>query len=245
MKLVKRIIYTFSISIGIFLLVVLFQTVQPEQIYPSTIDQVFAKPLDPNKLSLDSLQNIVGDNKTTPTGFEKAALVAYSVYPELKNQTIEMVLRNTGAPMESNFDILSLFEKRENRLYQILLNDAENTGYDPILLRNLPFDAQVGILAHELGHTVYYTNLSTLELAKFGLMYLVSSDFRASHERSTDMMPVYHGLGHQIHHYAWFVRNSPQCKPLYEEFGKEIIDRYYMTDKELAHEIEQLEIYNK
>ncbi|MGI9544451.1 MAG: DUF2201 family putative metallopeptidase, partial [Cyclobacteriaceae bacterium] len=118
----------------------------------------------------------------------------------------------------------------------ILLNDARNVFFDPILLRSLPFDAQVGILAHELGHVAYYHKLNPFEIGKWGLSYLKVDQFHVTHERSTDLMPVYHGLGSQIYQYAYFVRYDPSCKEL---FGVEqdFMDKYYMTDKELLEVI--------
>lgn len=229
----KKVFLGLAIAFLGFILLILLQQVDPKQYDPFAQSFSFAQKLNPEQLSQDSLWDVVGDNKTVPPGFEKAALVAYSAYPQLKEVQIEMILTESGAPMESNFDIKTLFGTRKNRVYQILLNNAGNTGFDPILLRSLPFDSQVGILAHELGHVAYYHQLSTIQLAKWGLMYLVDSDFRATHERSTDLMPIYHGLGYQIHDYAWYLRNDPTCKPLYEAFGKELIDKYYMTDQEI------------
>ena len=108
----------------------------------------------------------------------------------------------------------------------------------PFLLRSLPFDAQVGILAHELGHVAYYHQLNLLQFGKWGLSYLREDDFHVAHERTTDLMPVYHGLGSQIYQYAYYVRNDSSCKALFE-VEQAFMDKYYMTDKEL------LEVINK
>ena len=72
-----------------------------------------------------------------------------------------------------------------------------------------------------------------LSLATGDLRYLQEDEFRAAHERTTDLMPVYYGLGSQIYQYAYFVRNDPTCKSLYEQ-EKDFIDKYYLTDKELS-----------
>ena len=238
----KKVLFVFIGAIFGLLLLILLQSVDPLQYDPEVTTSAFAKELNPDELSIDSLWKVVGNKKTVPEGFEKAALVAYSAYPQLKEVNIEMILTNSGAPMESNFDLKTLFRRGENRVYQILLNDAEKSAFDPILLRNLPFDAQVGILAHELGHVAYYHQLNTLQIAKWGLMYLIDSDFRAIHERSTDMMVVYQGLGYQIHNYAWYVRNDPSCKPLYDAFNG-FADKYYMTDQEILQEIRTHRLY--
>lgn len=239
--MIKKIIFFIFASILLLFILILLQSVEPEQIKPDIESYNFPDRLLQSDFSLDSLKDIVGDTKGLPEGFEKAALIAYSAYPELRNVRIDMVLTQAGAPMESNFDISTLFGARENRVYEILLNDASNTNFDPILLRSLPFNAQVGILAHELGHVAYYHRLNTLQIVKWGINYLLDDEFRSKHERSTDLMPIYHGLGIQIYQYAWYVRNDPSCKPIYEEFGKEFIDKYYMTDFEIKEAMNHME----
>jgi hypothetical protein len=212
------------------------QHVDPAQKRPDFEPYSFADTLANRTYDLDSLKAIIGNKKGLPEGFEVAAAIAYSAYPELKDVNIDMLLTQKGAPMESNFKIWSLFGARKNRKYRIFLNDAQHTYFDPILLWALPFDAQVGILAHELGHVVYYEKLNVFQLAKWGLRYATSDKFHAIHERTTDLMPVYHGLGSQIYQYAYYVRYDPSCQAFYEE-GKDFMDTYYMTDKELLEAI--------
>ena len=181
---------------------------------------------------VDSLKALYGNNKQLPQGYELQALLALSYYPELKNVTISFELVPDGAPMESNFNFATLLGPAKNRHYRILLNNGQEAMLDPILLRNLPFDAQVGILAHELGHTVYYHQLSLFGIGKWGLMYALYDDFRATHERSTDLVPVVRGAGWQIHHYAAYVRTGPGMEKFYQE-ASQFIDKYYMTHHEI------------
>jgi hypothetical protein len=232
MKLVGKIFLAILGLIVLLVAIILLQQVDPEQKKPTVTVDSFADTLANHTYDLDSLKAIIGNNKGLPKGFEIAAAIAYSAYPELKDVNIDMILTQGGAPMESTVEIGSLFGPRSGRRYQILLNDAHNTFFDPILLRALPFDAQVGILAHELGHVVYYHELNVFAFAKWGLEYLRDDEFHASHERSTDLMPVYHGLGSQIYQYAYFVRYDPSCTSFYEK-EKDFMDQYYMTDKEL------------
>lgn len=239
--MIKKIILFILASLLIMIALIWFQTVDPHQTAPTIEVYQFPDSLSKEQYDLDSLLQLVGDSKGLPEGFEMAALIAYSAYPELKDVRIDMVLTESGAPMESNFDFKTLFGAGENRVYKILLNNATDSNFEPILLRSLPFDAQVGILAHELGHVAYYRKLNTLQIAKWGIKYLLDDDFRAIHERSTDLMPVYHGLGSQIYQYAWYVRNDPSCIPMYEEFGKVFIDKYYLTDEEIKSAIENMQ----
>ena len=238
MKRLGKILLAILLLFLLLIVAILLQGVDPKQKIPENKPYAFADTLAGKDYDLDSLQRIIGVNKGLPKGFEVAAAIAYSAFPELKDVPIDMVLTPGGAPMEATPLIKSLFSLSGNRRYQILLNDAESSYFDPILLRSLPFDAQVGILAHELGHIVYYENLNILAFAKWGLMYLISDDFVATHERSTDLMPLYHGLGNQIYRYAHFVRYDPSCREFYQK-GKDFMDKYYLTDRELLEEMKK------
>lgn len=236
MKWKNRICLLSFAIIVLMITLIACQVVDPRQLKPDQEPYAFADTLSNRSYNLDSLKALIGENKGLPDGFEVVAAIAYSAYPELKDVKIDMVLTKKGAPMEATVKIGSLFGKRGNRKYLILLNDARDSRFSPILLRSLPFDAQVGILAHELGHIVYYHKLNVFGFGKWGLKYLLSEDFRATHERTTDLMPLYHGLGSQIYQYAWFVRHDPSCISFYEA-SKDFIDKYYMTDEELRKEI--------
>ncbi|CAE7407381.1 rprX [Symbiodinium sp. KB8] len=125
---------------------VLVQKVEPQQIEPDIVPYDFPDSLANYQWDLDSIKTVIGDNKGLPPGYELAAAIAYSAYPELKDVKIDMTLVDKGAPMESNFDLWTMFVPgKKNRLYKILLLEAE-VPYDPILMKNLPLDAQVEIL---------------------------------------------------------------------------------------------------
>ena len=244
--MLKKILKAFGILLA--LLVLLVATVWFQQVDPVQYDQVEKPYLFPDTLAgryfdRDSLEAVVGPNKGLPEGFEIQALLAYSAYPELKGVKIDMVLTQEGAPMESNFNFKSLFGAGRNRHYRILLNNASNTPYDEILLKALPFDAQVGILAHELGHVAYYHRHNTLQIAKWGLSYLFYDDFHVAHEQSTDLMPVYHGMGSQIWQYAYYVRYDDCCKATYAQFGSQFMDKYYLSDKAIKKAMAEHPLY--
>lgn len=232
LKLFLKVFLALAAMILLFVIAVLMQQVDPAQQPPEFTPYAFPDTLENNHYNLDSLKGIIGSNKGLPGGFELAAAIAYSAYPELKDVRIDMILTDYGPPMMADIDVWSLFGRASNRLYLIKLNDARGISYDPILLRSLPFDAQVGILAHELGHVAYYHKLTAFEIAKWGWCYLKSDEFHATHERTTDLMPIYYGLGSQIYQYAYYVRNDPSCEELYKQ-EQRFIDKYYMTDKEL------------
>lgn len=236
MKLVLKFALIILSALLSVALTVVLQRVDPAQERPDTEIYSFADTLANRTYDLDSLLAIIGHNKGLAKGFELAGAIAYSAYPQLKEVEIDMLLTQSGPPMMADMNIWRLFGPKKNRQYLILLNDAKNTFFEPILLRSLPFDAQVGILAHELGHVAYYHQLNLFQIGKWGLNYLWNDEFHATHERTTDLMPVYHGLGSQIYQYAYFVRNDPSCKDFYIK-EKGFMDKYYMTDMELLEVI--------
>lgn len=238
MKRLMQIVIVILALISLLGVAVTLQRVAPEQKKPDVETFQFADTLADRTYNLDSLTTIIGDNKGLPQGFEVAAAIAYSAFPQLKDVRIDMILTDGGAPMESTVDITSLLGLRKNRRYRILLNDDQESYFKPILLRALPFDAQVGILAHELGHIVYYEDLNIFAFGKWGLRYLMEEDFRATHERTTDLMPVYHGLGNQIYQYAYFIRRDSSCIEFYEQ-GKDFLDKFYLTDVELLQALKE------
>jgi hypothetical protein len=242
-KMVKILAGSIAMILIFFAILILPQDVPPDQHLPDSVLHEFPDTLANETYNWDSLEVLMGPDKQLPPQFEKAALIAYSVYPELKDAKIKMVLTSSGAPMESNFELLTLLQPRSERVYEIRLNNAKESMFDGILMRDLPFDAQVGILAHELAHVVYYENLSSLQIANLCLKYLLSMDFRARHERSTDMMPIYYGLGTQLYQYAWFVRYDVRNQAMYQKWGS-WMDRFYLKDTEILQIMSTLVHYN-
>ncbi len=206
--------------------------------------QAYSDTLVSTQFDLEVLVEDIGPDKSLLEPFEKAAALAILQYPQLAKAKIEIVESKTSAPLESNFKWSTFFNSKSNRIYRIHINTAENTEFDPVLMHNLPFNAQVGILAHELGHIAYYHKRTAWEILAFGVKYFLDSDFRAQHEQSTDLMPVYQGMGWQIYDYAFYVRNSPASKPLYEEFGKEFVDKYYLTPDRILEVMQDHPLYS-
>ena len=225
-------------TVGFLFFFIVKQDIDPQQNFCDHPYYDYPDTLSGKFYDLDSLKTLIGKNHILAPGYEIQSAIALTAYPELKSLSIEFVMTEGGAPMESSLQPWSLFGFRENRKYQILLHDGADDFFDPILLRNLPFDAQVGILAHELGHTVYYHNMNLLEFAKWGISYERDNNFRAAHERTTDLMPVYHGLTSQIYQYAYHVRKDPGCIGFYQK-DKWFMDTFYMSDEELLPYLEK------
>jgi hypothetical protein len=205
------------------------------QIYQPDLQKVFEG-------KADSLSKIWGGKKSIPEAYSLQCLIALSAFPELKNTEIHFILSSEGYPMQSSIYLPTLVGAKEDRVYKIMLNDSGGSFLDPILLKNLPFDAQVAILIHEIGHTAYYEKLSTVKFLSWGLKYALFPSYRKSHESSTDRLVIYRGFGYQLLNYARFVRYADSTNELYQE-AKYFMNTYYLTPYEIQDYINKL--YNR
>ncbi len=153
------------------------------------------KTYEGRKLDEDSLIRLAGTNKSIPENFQLPILLALSHFPELNEVSIKFQLTSDGAPLESSFNISTLFLPKVKRKYVILLLDEEGTFFDPIIMKNLSMDQQVAIIAHELCHTSYYQDLNTVEIIKWGMEFASNPEFAGAHEWNTDLLTIYKGLG--------------------------------------------------
>ena len=245
LKWIKRILLGVVSFAVVLLLIVLLSAVRAEQLPENHTQQVepvasYEDIID--QLDLDSLRNLVGANKHLPEGFELQALLALSAFPELKDVEISFILNDYSAPMEANMEIPTLFGPRKNRHYHVLLNVSDDEWISAIHLQNLPFDAQVGILAHELAHISYYHRLNLFQMGHWGLRYLISAKYRGDHEKTTDLAPVWRGQGNQIYQYAYYVRYSETTSPLYSQFSS-FIDNFYLNDEQIKENMNKMSIY--
>jgi len=147
-----------------------------------------------------------GRHKELPPGFELQALLALSHYPELRDVRIRFIVDDVDIPLSSRPHWSSMLRSARNRTYLIVIDSEREGPRDALLLKNQPFNAQVGIIGHELAHTVYYLDRSFFSIVSDALCQL--SDCRIGFERATDERLVRYGLGWQRYDHAMFLRTS-------------------------------------
>ena len=159
----------------------------------------------------DALMAEFGHNKELPGGYELQALLALSHYPELRDAKIRFIVDDVDIPLSSRPHWASMLRSASNRTYLVVI-DSELQGLrDALLVKNQPFNAQIGIIGHELAHTVYY-----LERSFFGILgdaICQLSSCRIDFERSTDRRLIDYGLGWQRYDHAMFVRGRFSSDP--------------------------------
>lgn len=149
-----------------------------------------------------ALRQKYGNKKKLPKGFELQALIALSHYPQLRNTRITFEVVPTMIPLASRPNPLSLLQPWREREYLVVISSKSSIkSVEPILLKNLSYNAQIGVLGHELAHTVFYLDKSSLDITRIAASYPLPS-YRIKFESDTDRRAIKHGLGWQLHQWS-------------------------------------------
>ena len=205
--------------------------------YPA-VDPVVTYHARDYEQSIDSLISELGYRKELPEGFELQTLLALWHYPELKNTHIKFIVKKAFIPLASRPSMISLLRKRDHRIYSVIISDKSLPQMESVLLKNLPFNAQVAIIGHELAHAAEYETLNSYQLSAVGLMYFCGS-YRAVMEKGTDTRTIEHGLGWQLLEYAEHVRKVSSSNERQIDF----MDKFYMNPDEIRTMIDGADFY--
>lgn len=154
-----------------------------------------------------ALKQLVGNHKKIPAKYEKQILIALSYFPELINIQIDFRLKHTNTSFSTRPAISSVFRRSSERKFIITISDSSKEILIPLQLKNLPFNAQVGVIGHELSHAADFTNKNSFGLIRVALGNL-SNKFLDKLERKTDSLCIAHGLGYQLLAWSSFIRTT-------------------------------------
>lgn len=163
-----------------------------------------------------------GANKKMPASLEKEILFALSYYPELKNTKITFCFRSIFTSMKAVPSLGFLFRKKEKRHYYIVMNNRQCNGR--CLHERITSTSFHGVIGHELGHIVDYSNRSNLGLMKLLIKY-IGKKSRIETENRADMIAIDHGMGKELLEFTEFIFDD-QCSP---ESYRKYKRKYYNT----------------
>jgi hypothetical protein len=185
---------------------------------------------------IDYLRHEYGKHKVIPEEIELEALIALSNYPELKDVKIEFIFRNQSAIMLMRPKSHITLKKKEDRIFRIFMTSNKDQCRG-VTLDEVPFNALIGVFAHELAHVLDFREKSSLEYVTENIKYTFSKKYRAQLERETDIVTVNHGLGYQLCHVrdvladCEFMPRNPKGKSL----------SAYLTSEEILNMISEQE----
>lgn len=153
-------------------------------------------------------------NKIIPLEYDHAIRIALKYYPELEKTKIEFHVRKQASPLTARPSVVAVFRKASKRKYIITISNKTSSKFSGIMLSNLSFNAQAGVIGHELGHISDYNKRHGLYFIRLFFMHL-SKKKMDSLEYNTDMCCIAHGLGYQLLSWSkevWLKLNLMQWK---------------------------------
>ena len=180
------------------------------------------------------------ENKKIPKVIEKEVLKALSFYPELQSVSINFVFKQNikKSVMQAQPRIETMFNKKENRGYNINISSLFKLTHTAIPIQQIPADIMIGWIGHELGHIMDYHNRDIFGMIRFGFGYLFSTKYIQQAERVADTFAVMHGLGHYIIQTKNFILNHAELPEKY----KQKIARLYLSPDDIVEQVRLLEV---
>ena len=189
----------------------------------------------------DSLYAANAMNKEIPEEFSLQILYALAHYPELQDVKISFIVKKAFTPLSALPSLSSMMIPLNRRTYRIIISSESVPEMERILLKNLPINAQIGVLGHEIAHVLDYHNKSFTDLLAVALNYSINPVYHAWFEKSTDLRTIDHGLGWELYAYSKYVRTL---------FGREkrevnLSDDFYLHFNEILFEMQKRSLYDQ
>jgi len=154
------------------------------------------------------LLNEFGKYKILIPQFALPTLVALSYFPELKNTHIKFIYQPAISTLATKPTFPSVVLNGNNRTFVITISDSSTSQIQPVILPKMDFNAQIGIIGHELSHVADFKQRGLLSLASSGIGHMFSSRYIDRFEFRTDSICIAHGLGYQLLAWSTFIRKT-------------------------------------
>jgi hypothetical protein len=193
----------------------------------------------------DQLQQTFGQKKVIPAQFREQILIALSYFPELKDIAIDFRIKHNRTPLTTIPVTTSVFKNSRKRKYIITISDSSIDMLSPILLKRFSFNAEIGVLGHELSHVTDFSHHSTWGLIDYGINH-ISSKWLDHFEYRTDSICIAHGLGYQLLEWSTSVRKAMHVENYdgADNVGEPMTRERYMNPSTIRKQIANNPIYN-
>lgn len=183
---------------------------------------------------------ITYQNKSIPLEIFSPVKKALEFFPDLKEVNISFELKDkiSGSVMQAQPQVISLFvDKREKRKYKIKITRELDFGNEIVPIEEIPSDALIGWIGHELGHIMDYLDRSSVNMMHFGAKYLLSKQKVVEAELTADGYAIGCGMGHQILANKNYILNNDG----FDETYKDKIKNLYMSREQILTMLEEME----
>lgn len=146
-------------------------------------------------------------NKTMDSTFLWQIRGVMLYYPKLSHTHIKFRLKDTPIPLTARPRVWATFQRPKHRQYLITISTKTSPRFEPLLLKNLSFNAQVGVIGHEMSHIADFQQRRGLYFIKLAFMH-ISKKYMDNFENKTDRRCIQHGLGYQLLSWSKEVREK-------------------------------------
>lgn len=171
-------------------------------------------------------------NEKASSLYKEPVTAALAYYPELKNTRIVFVEKSIKTSAACRPSWKFIFQGKKNREYKIYINNNPER-IKGAMFCDIPVNAQIGLIGHELGHIVDYSKRSFLGIVGLGLKYLFIKS-RSHIEKRIDSITIAHNLGWHVYEFDDFVLNCSKVSNAYKDYKRKV----YYKPEELLQLIE-------
>jgi hypothetical protein len=164
-----------------------------------------------DSMSLYSKQDTLYITKNIPIEFKDAIHITLQFYSELSKINVKFRIRKSKSPLAARPTFWAIFRKASKRKYIITISSSSTIKLNPILLKNLSFNSQVGVIGHELAHIDFYNSKCGIYFIGLALKHF-SKRAIDKFEFDTDKRCVERGLGFQLLSWSKEVREKLDLK---------------------------------
>jgi hypothetical protein len=168
-----------------------------------------------------------------PAEYDSLVVFLADSIEDLHDVKIKVKEKRIGTTMSMRPTFFSFFRKPQNRSYVLHINNCEK--FSGVLLQDVPREARVGLLAHELMHVRDYHHRNVFGLAERGWQYL-SEKGKHRFEHEIDQMVIDEGLGFFLYYWSAYVMEESDIDEKYRKFKR----RVYMQPKRILTELNEL-----
>jgi hypothetical protein len=168
------------------------------------------------------------NHKLIPPQINHQVLIALSHFPELKETAIEFRIRKAHVPLTTMPYMITILKRKVKRKYIITISNKSTEMLSAILLDSLSYNAQIGVLGHELSHVSDFSKKNLWQFIKIAVGHL-SGRYVDRFEYNTDLICINHNLGYQLLSWSCDVRHKLGIK---QWVGATNVDTYNPKPKE-------------
>ena len=197
-----------------------------------------------DSLSLNKIQETSFQNKSIPKQFKDVISLALNYYPELHNVNIKFKVKKSKSPLSARPTLMAVVKKASNRKYIITISHSTYKKLTPILINNLSFNSQIGVVGHELAHISFYESKRGIYFVKLFFMHL-NRHAIDKFEFNTDKICIEHGLGFQLYSWSKEIREKLTLNKWGGSNNAKASEERYMNPNNIINYINNLKIYSE